>query len=249
MINKLKLTKPICFFDVETTGLDVKKERIVEIAVLKLNNISREEFVTYINPGISIPKEASSIHGITDDIVEEAPTLKEVWPTIVSFMGDCVLGGFNIISYDVPLLFWELDRCDIEFDYWKYPLLDIKTLHEKLNRRDLSSIYQLYTNKTLINAHMAITDVRATVEIFEEQCKKYELPNDLDNLVSLSQWGTRLDFSNKFIIKDGEAYYNFGVNKGVLARNDKKYLTWMLSSDFTQDVKIIVKNILNGNIK
>jgi DNA polymerase-3 subunit epsilon len=249
VIDKLKLTKPICFFDVETTGLDVKKERIVEIAILKITNTGREQYTTYINPGISIPEQATKVHGITDDLVEDAPTLKEAWPKILAFIGDCVLAGYNIITYDVPLLFWELDRHNIEFDYWKYPLLDIKTLHEKLNRRDLASIYQLYTNKTLENAHVAMTDVKATVEIFEEQCKKYELPNDLNELVSLSQWGTRLDLSNKFVIKDGETYYNFGVNKGVLARDDKKYLTWMLSSDFTQDVKIIVKNILNGNIK
>ena len=249
-MNKLNLDKPICFLDLETTGLNVKKDRIVEIGLIKISKDSNKEYTSLVNPEIEIPKEAFEVHGINNELVQDEPTLSVIAPKLLSFIEDCILAGFNILEYDLKLLFWDLNRVGVQFEYWKYPILDIKVLHDKIYRRNLSSLYEFYTGQKPVNAHTAIEDVRMTREILDKQYEKHNLPEFSSELVDFANWSTgKLDFSNKFILKDGQAYFNFGSNKGVLCRSDKAYLTWMLTSDFDEDVKIIAKAILDGKIK
>ena len=177
----LKLNKPICFFDLETTGINVAKDRIVEIAVLKVfPNGNKESFTWRVNPGVPIPKESSAIHGITDEMGANEPLFKELAPKVYALMSDSDLAGFNSNRFDIPLLAEEFLRAEIDFDLKKALTVDVQTIFHKMEKRTLEAAYKFYCGKELVGAHSAQADTEATYEVLLGQLEKYpNLKNDV----------------------------------------------------------------------
>lgn len=255
--EKLQLKKPLIFFDTETTGTNPVKDKIVEYYFLKIfpdgGTMTLESLV---NPTIPIPESASNVHGIVDQMVENLPTFKEQSLQIFEFIKDCDLAGFNINKFDVPLLMEELLRTDLELDHMNTELIDVFVIHNRLNPRDLSSVYKLWTNKDLDKAHMASVDVDATIEVFASMLtseNKEEIPLDTKELDIYCKYDNAesLDFNGKFVRIEGKTYFTFGQHNGLLCSEHKTYLQWILnpSSGFSADVRIIAKMILNKEIK
>ncbi len=246
----LKLHKPLCVFDLETTGINVGKDRIVEICILKVNpDASRESKTWRINPEMPIPKEASAVHGIFDEDVKDAPTFKEISPKIMEMISKCDLGGFNSNRFDVPLLAEELLRAELDFDLSKFRLVDAQTIYHKMEPRNLSAAYRFYCDRTLENAHSAEADVMATFEVLDAQVGKYtELPNDIAGLSEFS-------FHNKFADLAGFIGYDenqneiftFGKYKGQIVKDvfqkDLGYFGWIQNADFPLYTKKVLMGI------
>ena len=185
---ELNLKKPICFFDLETTGINVAKDRIVEIAILKVfPNGNKESHTWRVNPEMPIPEESSAIHGITDEMVANEPTFKELAQKVYALIKDSDLGGFNSNRFDIPLLAEELLRAEIDFDMKKALSVDVQTIFHKMEKRTLEAAYKFYCDKDLKDAHSAAADTNATYEVLKAQLDKYgELENDVNFLVALS---------------------------------------------------------------
>ncbi len=246
----LKLYKPLCVFDLETTGTNVGKDRIVEICILKVNpDASRESKTWKVNPEMPIPKESSAIHGIYDADVAEAPTFKDIAPKILEMITGTDLGGFNSNRFDVPLLAEELLRAGLDFDLSKFKLVDAQTIYHKMEPRNLSAAYNFYCQKTLENAHSAEADVLATFEVLDAQVGHYEdLPNEVAGLSEFS-------FHSKFADLAGMIHYNdkeqevfaFGKYKGQVVKEvfqkDIGYYGWLQSADFPLYTKKIFTKI------
>lgn len=246
----LKLHKPLCIFDLETTGINVGKDRIVEICILKVNpDSSRESKTWLVNPEMYIPKEATEIHGISDEDVKEAPKFAEIAPKILAMIAGCDLAGFNSNRFDVPLLAEELLRAGFDFDLNKHKLIDAQTIFFKMEPRTLSAAYQFYCGKSLENAHSAEADVAATFEVLDAQAGKYEeLPKDISGLSEFS-------FHNKFadlagmihFDADGKEIFAFGKYKGQRVKDvfqkDLGYYGWIQNADFPLYTKKILTAI------
>jgi DNA polymerase-3 subunit epsilon len=250
----IKLERPLVFFDLETTHLDVNIARIVEIALVKLfPDGMTESFLTRINPGIPIPAETTRIHGINNFDVMDKPTFREVAVDIYSFIKDCDLAGYNLIAYDLPILMNELRRAGIDFSTDNVYFVDVMTIFKQKERRNLTAAYRFYCQKELKDAHSALKDTQATLEIFQAQIKRYpDLPNNVEELHQFcNQRDERfVDNDKKFIWQDEEACFTFGKYKGSLlkkvAQNDAEYLTWMLGQDFSPEVQQIIRSALTG---
>jgi len=255
MEMNFELERPMVFFDLETTHLDVNIARIVEIALVKLfHDGTTESFLTRINPGIPIPVDATRIHGINNFDVMDKPVFREVAVDIHSFIKDCDLAGFNLIAYDLPILINEFKRTGIDFSTENVYVVDVMTIFKMKERRNLSAAYRFYCQKELENAHSALKDTQATLEIFQSQIKRYpDLPRSVAELHQLcNQRDERfVDSDKKFIWQDGEACFTFGKYKGSplrkVVKNDAEYLTWMLGSDFSPEVKQIIRSALNNH--
>ena len=246
----LNITKPLCFLDLETTGVKVETARIVEICIIKINpDGSRETFNSLVNPIIKIPKEARAVHNITDDTVRDCPTFAEIAPKVISMISGCDLVGYNSNRFDFPLLFTECERAKVFFDYRSVDLVDVCNIFKRQESRELRAAYKFYLDKPLKNAHMAEADTEATIEILEAQLLKYsDLPRKISKLAYYSNYDREIiDFKSYFIRSphDGQLYFNFGKNNGILAKDDPGYLSWILRSDMSQDVKNIAKELLD----
>ncbi len=247
---QIKLIKPLCFFDLETTGIDISKDRIVEIAILKVfPNGTTESKTWLVNPTIPIPKESSDIHGITNEKVENEPTFKELAPQIYQMIKDSDLGGFNSDRFDIPLLAEEMLRAEIDFDMKNRVAIDIQTIFHKKEERTLSAAYRFYCNETLENAHSAAADTKATYEIFKSQIERYDdLPKDIK---SLSEYTTRKKFADfaGFIAfdKDNEEIFTFGKHKGAkvdkVLETEPGYFGWILNAEFPLYTKKVLTAI------
>lgn len=240
----LKLHKPLCIFDLETTGTDISKDRIVEICILRVNpDGSRETKTWIVNPEIPIPPKVSEIHGIYDADVQDKPTLKDIAPQIMQMLHGSDLGGFNSNRFDVPLLAEELLRVGIDFDLSKMKLIDAQVIYHKMEPRNLSAAYQFYCNKTLENAHSAEADVMATFEVLDAQVGKYEqLPNDVNALSEFSYHNKFADLAGNIILdENGVEVFNFGKYKGQkvadVFQKDIGYYGWIQSADFPRYTK------------
>ncbi|MDR2207029.1 MAG: 3'-5' exonuclease [Flavobacteriaceae bacterium] len=246
----IKLHKPLCIFDLETTGTNIAKDRIVEICILKVNpDASRESKTWLVNPQIPIPKDATEVHGISDDDVKDAPVFKEIAPKIMEMISGSDLGGFNSNRFDVPLLGEELLRAGLDFDLEKFRLVDTLAIYHKKEPRNLSAAYKFYCNKDLENAHSAEADVLATFEVLDAQIAKYEdLPNDISGL---SEYSHRKNFADLagFIAYDdgGNEIFTFGKYKGQnvkeVFRKDVGYFGWIQNADFPLYTKKILTRI------
>ena len=253
---KLNLNKPICFFDLETTGTNPGKDKIVEIAVLKLDiNNQKKEMVWRINPECPIPEEASSIHGITDEMVKDQPTFKHYSKEIHNFIEGCDLGGYNIDKFDLPLLVEEFIRSGIDVSsFVKVKTVDVQTIFFKKEPRDLSSALKFYCNKDHGNAHTALDDTIATYEVLLSQLDKYDdLEPSVDFLSTLTKRNKSIDFAGRIIEDDdGDAIFNFGKHKGKKVKEilteEKGYYSWMMSSDFPEYTKKIITQVKLGLI-
>ena len=245
----LKLHKPLCVFDLETTGTQVAKDRIVEISILKVNpDASRESKTWLVNPERPIPAETSAIHGITDEKVKDAPTFKEIASKVMDMIAGTDLGGFNSNRFDVPLLAEELLRAGLDFDLSKFKLVDAQTIFHKMEPRNLTAAYQFYCKKELINAHSAEADVLATFEVLDAQVGHYdELPNDIASLSEISSHHKFADLAG-FIAFDKEEKetFTFGKYKGQRVKEvfqrDLGYYGWIQNADFP----LYTKKVLTG---
>lgn len=248
---KLHLERPIVFFDLETTGVDIVNDRIVEICLLKiLPNSCEESKVMRINPGIHIPEEASNVHGIYDKDVADCPHFADVAADIWAFIKDCDLGGFNSNHFDIPMLAEEFLRIGMNVDLGKCRRVDVQNIYHKLERRTLVAAYQFYCHKNLEDAHSALADTKATYEVLCAQLDHYpdDLQNDIDFLAEYSMRDRNVDFAGR-IVRDeqGVEAFNFGKYKGRavqdVLRRDPGYFNWMMQGDFPRNTKQVLTEI------
>lgn len=247
---KLQLTKPIVFFDLETTGMDIAKDRIVEISLLKVYpNGDSESKTMKINPEMPIPPKTTEIHGITDEDVKDSPAFSEVAKQIQQFIEGCDLAGFNSNRFDLPLLAEEFIRVGVDYDLKKQRFIDVQVIFHKMEKRNLSAAYRFYCNKELKNAHSAEADTEATYEILKAQIEKYdELQNDVQKLSEFSSHNKNADFAGRIIYNDkGEEIFNFGKYKGKVVeevlQKDPAYYGWIINNDFPLYTKRVLTNI------
>ena len=247
---KLNLTKPICFFDLETTGINISKDRIVEISILKVFPDGKEESSTWlVNPEMKIPAVVTAIHGISDDDVKDAPTFKDLSKEIYNMIKDSDLGGFNSNRFDIPLLAEELLRADIDFDMKNSASVDVQTIFHKMEQRTLSAAYKFYCDKNLDDAHSAEADTKATYQVLKAQLERYEeLENDTKFLAEFSSRKQFADFAG-FISynKDGEECFAFGKHKNKrvedVLNDEPGYFGWLLNADFPLYTKKVLTAI------
>ena len=241
---KLNLKKPIVFFDLETTGVDVTKDHIVEISIIKILPTGEEiEKTRRINPGIKIPPEATAVHHITDEDVADAPMFKQIARSLANELTGCDIAGFNSNKFDIPMLDQEFQRAGVKFDFSKSRMIDVQTIFHKKEQRTLVAAYRFYCGKELDGAHSANADTRATYEVLMAQLDKYDdLPNDMEELSKFSQQGRNVDFMSRLVYNDNnEEVINFGKYKGQLAADvlvkDPSYYDWIMKGDFSQNTK------------
>jgi DNA polymerase-3 subunit epsilon len=249
---ELNLKKTIAFFDLETTGIDIANDRIVEISILKIDISGKEEWLTSrINPGIPIPPAATAIHGISDADVADAPSFNMMASSFANFIGDSDIAGYNALRFDVPLLAEEFLRAGVDFDFKNRKYIDVQVIFHKKEQRTLVAAYQFYCDKQLNDAHSAKADTQATYEVLKAQLDTYgDLENDIDKLAEFSDSsGRSVDFLGRIVLNTkGEETINFGKYKGKtiaeITQIDKGYLEWILRSDFPLYTKKILSEII-----
>ena len=247
---ELKLSKPICFFDLETTGIDITKDRIVEISILKVYPNGNKESKTWlVNPTIPIPKAASDVHGITDERVAGEPTFKELAKQIHNMIKDSDLAGYNSDRFDIPLLAEEMLRAEVDFDLGNCVSVDVQTIFHKMEQRTLSAAYKFYCGKDLIDAHTASADTNATYEILKAQLDRYHnLENNIKKLSEFTYRKQIADFAGFIGYNDkGEEIFTFGKHKGKRVEDifdeEPGYFGWLLGADFPLYTKKILTAI------
>ena len=246
----LELTKPLCFFDLETTGINITTDRIVEISILKVYPNGNKESKTWlVNPEMPIPAEVSAIHGITDDKVANEPTFKQLATEINNMIKDADLAGFNSNRFDIPLLAEEMLRADMDFDMKSRLAIDVQTIFHKMEQRTLSAAYKFYCDKNLENAHTAAADTLATYEVLEAQVERYEdLENNAKFLAEFSSRKRFADFAGFIAFnKEGQEVFSFGKHKGKLVTDvletEPGYFGWLLNADFPLYTKKVLTAI------
>lgn len=247
---ELKLTRPICFFDLETTGINVAKDRIVEIAILKVfPNGNKESKTWLVNPEMHIPDEVVAIHGISNEKVANEPTFKQLSKEIHVMIKGSDLGGYNSDRFDIPLLAEEMLRADVDFDMKHTVSVDVQTIFHKMEKRTLEAAYKFYCDKDLTNAHSAAADTNATYEVLLSQLDKYpELENDIKKLSEFTTRRRFVDFAGFIAMdKDDNEVFAFGKHKGkkVLDVLDKEpgYFGWIINADFPLYTKKVLTQI------
>jgi DNA polymerase-3 subunit epsilon len=259
----LKLRNPVVFLDLETTGMNIATDRIVEIALLKVNiDGSEEEKQLRINPEMPIPAEVSQIHGIYDEDIKDAPTFRQVAKTLAKFIEGCDLGGFNSNRFDIPLLAEEFLRADVDIDLKKHKFIDVQAIFHKMEKRTLAAAYKFYCNSDLVDAHSAMADTRATYEVLKAQLDVYKdavfedgkgvktvpIVNDVDKLSEFSSYDRNVDFVGRIVYDDnGVEVFNFGKNKGIpvekVFREQPGYYGWMMESEFPLYTKKVLTKL------
>jgi DNA polymerase-3 subunit epsilon len=247
---ELKLAKPLCFFDLETTGTNIASDRIVEISILKiLPNGNKESKTWLVNPEIPIPDEAMAIHGITNEKVAAAPSFREIAKEIFQMIKDSDLAGFNSDRFDIPLLAEEMLRADVDFDMKNMVSVDVQTIFHKMEKRTLEAAYKFYCDKELEQAHSAKADTVATYEVLLSQLERYpELENNVRKLSEFSKRNEFADFAGFIAINEmGEEIFTFGKHKGSkvldVLENEPGYFGWILNADFPLYTKKVLTQI------
>ncbi len=260
------LTKDICFFDVEATGLNVVRDRIVQIAIIKYTKKGGdpEEFTTLINPGIPISEEALAVHGITPKMLSNQPTFAQISDKIYEFIGNADLGGYNSNRFDIPILMEEFARVGIEFDISHRRLVDVQKIFYKMEPRTLRAALKFYTGKELTDAHDALADVKATIDVLKGQLLRYEnenlvdadgnvtekpVRNDMQALHDFTKDDRNIDATQRLRYdKDKVIVFNFGKYMGKpvaeTLHKDRQYYNWILNKEFSSQVKQMVKNLV-----
>lgn len=252
-MKNLNLTRPLCFFDIEGTGLDVVNDRIVELSI---RIIQPEEdlidltFTRYFNPGVPIPAEVTAIHGITNEMVKNAPDFAESAHFIMDLMKGCDLAGYNLWNYDIPIIAEEFDRAGLEFSLEGVNVIDVGNIFKKKEERSLSAAVRFYTGKDLENAHTAEADNLATVNVFKGQLDRYSdlmAMGDVSKIAEFSQFEKRVDLAGKIILNsNGEPIYNIGKAKGKRVEDDPGFGRWMLGKGFTRNTKTVIERLLDA---
>lgn len=251
----LKLNRPIAFFDLETTGVSLSSDRIVEIAIIKiLPDGSRQVKRKLINPQMPIPKESTEIHGITDEMVKDAPTFKQAGNEIKMFIENCDMGGYNSNRFDVPILMEEFLRAGMDVDLSTRKMIDVQHIFYTMEPRTLTAAYKFFCNKELIDAHSAEADVDATIEVLLAQVEKYEnLGNSVESILSVIGEDKIVDYARRFSFNDkGVEIFNFGKHKGKtvaeVLKAEPQYYDWMMRGDFPLHTKQKLTEILNRTL-
>lgn len=251
----MKITKPLVIFDLETTGTWVTKDKIVEIGMIKLMpDGSRADYIKRVNPGIPIPANVQRIINISDEDVKDAPFFKDIAKEVLEFIGDADLGGFNIQRFDIPLLEREIFDTGLSFHYKNRNIYDTQKIYHLHEKRDLVAAYQLYCKKELKNVHTALGDAEATMEILDAQITRYGSEDTGVESLKDFDYEKRSDYfdkERKFSWWNGELYPMFGKygrKKHIksIYKSDRKYLEWMLTKDFSDEVKTLIKDALQG---
>jgi len=250
-MSKLALKRPVVFFDLETTGTDHVKDRIVELAFVKIfPDGKRDTMVKRINPGIPIPPEVTAIHGIADEHVKDSPSFKQIAHTLYDWIRGCDMGGYNSSKFDLPLLAEEFLRVGIDVDFTERHMIDVQQIFFKMEQRTLSAAYAFYCNKQLNNAHSAEADILATIEVLEAQLERYtDIGNDVATLHKFSNNDEYVDYARRIVLKDGQPVFNFGKHKGRKVEDifnaEPQYYDWMMQADFALHTKQKISEILN----
>ena len=248
---QLNLKNPLVFFDLETTGINITKDRIVEISLLKVHPNGKEEIKSRrINPEMPIPSLATAIHGITDDDVKDCPTFKQVAKSLTDMLEGCDLAGFNSSRFDVPMLSEEFLRAGVDFDMSKRKFVDVQIIFHKKEPRTLEAAYKFYCDKELENAHSAEADTVATYEVLKSQLERYpDLENDIAFLSKeYSSFNNNVDFAGRIVLDENSVeVFNFGKHKGKpvaqILRNEPSYYSWMMDGDFPLNTKQMLTKI------
>lgn len=260
----LKLNRPLAFFDLETTGTNVVKDRIVEISVFKLKPDGQSQSLTrLVNPGMPIPAEVTAIHGISDKDVENQPGFAQLAPELNQFLEQCDLAGYNSNKFDIPMLMEEFLRAGMRFDIKKRRLIDVQNIFHKMEPRTLKAAYRFYCGKELDSAHQAEADTRATYEILLAQIERYQgvdyedregnisqpVKNDVDSLYQFSYDHRNADLAGHIgYNKAGREVFHFGKHKGRLVeevfKQEPQYFDWMMKADFPLSTKQVIQGIM-----
>jgi DNA polymerase-3 subunit epsilon len=248
---ELNLKNPLVFFDLETTGVNVVHDRIVEISFLKIFPNGKEEVKTRrINPEMPIPAEATAVHHITDDDVKDCPTFKKIARSLADQIEGCDLAGFNSSRFDIPLLAEEFLRANVDIDFSRRKFIDVQIIFHKKEERTLKAAYKFYCDKNLDDAHSAEADTKATYEVLKAQLDKYDdLENDIEKLASeYSFFNNNVDLAGRIILNDkGIEVFNFGKHKGKSVRevlkNEPSFYAWMMDADFPLNTKQVLTKI------
>lgn len=256
---KLELKRPLAFIDIETTGLDIIKDRIVEISIAKLfPDGHTETYTRRVNPTIPISEKATKITGITDEDVKDLPIFKDIAQELSHWIENCDIAGYNSTNFDIPMLAEEFVRAEIDFDFKKTKFIDVQVIFHKKEQRTLSAAYKFYCEKDLENAHSAEADVLATLEVLEQQLNRYEdLEPNIEFLSKYSVHNRNVDFVGRIILNDNdEPIFNFGKYKGQkvtdVFEKDKGYYSWMMNAEFPYYTKYVLTKIklsMTKNVK
>jgi DNA polymerase-3 subunit epsilon len=260
---ELNLKRPIAFFDLETTGLNITTDRIIEICILKIHPDKKEEIKTIrVNPEMPIPAESRKFHGINDEDVKDAPTFKEVAKELNNFLNNCDLAGYNALKFDIPLLMEEFLRCDIDFDLKKRKMVDVQNIFMKMEPRTLKGAYRFFCNQELVDAHSAEADTKATYHILMAQLDRYKdsvheqrngdisnpIVNDISALHDFSIQQHTADLAGQIIYNDkNQEVFHFGKHKGRLVEEvftkEPSYYDWMMKGEFPLFTKKLITQI------
>ena len=247
---ELKLKRPIVFLDLETTGVDPAKDRIVEISLVKVQPDGSKEVKTRrINPGMPIPPESTAIHGIADDDVKDEPRFEQIAKSLAAYMEGCDLAGYNSNRFDIPVLAEEFLRAGVDVDLKKRRFIDVQNIFHKKEKRTLVAAYKFYCDKDLEDAHSAEADTLATYEVLMAQLERYpDLENDIDKLAEFSTRGEAADYAGRILFNEkGEEVFGFGKYKGrpvaEVFRAEPSYYAWMMNGDFPLYTKKVITEI------
>ncbi len=247
---KLNLKRPIIFFDLETTGVDTAKDRIVEISMAKIMPDGEEIVKTRkLNPEMHIPEEATAIHGITDEDVKDCPTFAQVAKSLEQFIRGCDFGGFNSNRFALPVLVEEFLRAGVDVDFKRRKFIDVQNIFHKKEQRTLVAAYKFYCDKDLDDAHSAEADTLATYEVLKAQLERYpDLENDIDKLAEFSTRAETADYAGRILFNEkGEEVFGFGKYKGrsveEVFRMEPSYYAWMMNGDFPLYTKKVITEI------
>ncbi len=247
---ELNLKKPLVILDLETTGVNIATDRIVEFSALKVSPGGAEEWLTLrLNPSIPISPEATRVHGISDADVANEPQFRDVARRIASFLEGSDLAGFNSMKFDIPILCEEFLRVNVDFNPARHKYIDVQVIFHKKEQRTLSAAYKFYCNSDLENAHSAQADTAATYEILKAQLDRYpDLENDIDKLSAFSAFNNNADLAGRIVFNEqGVEVFNFGKHKGkpveLVFKEEPSYYSWMMNGDFPQNTKQVITAI------
>ncbi len=251
----LQLARPIAFFDLETTGVNLSTDRIIEVAIIKiLPDGTRQVKRKLLNPGIPIPPETTAIHGITDEMVKDAPSFKQCGNELKQFIENCDMGGYNSNRFDIPILMEEFLRAGMEVDLSACRMVDVQHIFYKMEPRTLTAAYKYYCDKELVDAHSAEADVNATIDVFMSQIERYpQMGKSLDSILAVIGEDKVVDYARRFIFDEkGVEVFNFGKHKGRpvvdVLKAEPQYYDWMIRGDFPLHTKQKLTEILNRTL-
>ena len=246
----LNLTRPLIFFDLETTGTNIIHDRIVELSYLKIYPDGKKEQKTRrLNPEMHIPEASTAVHHITDEDVANEPTFRNIAKSLLEIFEGCDIAGYNSNKFDVPILIEEFARCNMKFEVSNRHFIDVQNIFHKMEQRTLVAAYKFYCGKDLQNAHSAMADTEATYEVLLGQLERYpELQNDVEYLSKFSSIGKNLDLAARIILnEDDEPIFNFGKHKGKtvkeVLRKEPSFFDWMIQGEFPKNTKDVLRGL------